>query len=119
MSDRKLYRVKFTEKTGNSVVTLIATKVVVSEFFGLIAVENLVFKKSGSDIILPEEDNLRRKYEDTVKLHIPYHNVISIEEFTENKSSLKGVPISICKKEEDSSSERIFSETSNTRDVDA
>ena len=89
---RRLYRVKFLEKDEKTPVTVTATAVCVSEFFGLIAIEGFVFNDRKKHIILPDEDNARKRFAKTRKLHIPYHNVVCIEEFTEDPPDLKKLP---------------------------
>ena len=92
VENRRRYRVKFLEKNAKNPVTVIATTVRASEYFGMIVIEGLVFNDHRRHIILPEEDNTRRRFAKTNRLHIPYHNVICIEEFNEEPPDLKKLP---------------------------
>ncbi len=92
VESRRRYRVKFLEKNAKNPVTVIATTVQASEYFGMIAIEGLVFNDHRRYIILPDEDNTRRRFAKTSRLHIPYHNVICIEEFNEEPPNLKKLP---------------------------
>ncbi|MDE3269573.1 MAG: DUF1820 family protein [Pseudomonadota bacterium] len=94
---RRLYRIKFTDKVEKKTITLIAAKVTVSDFFGLIAIEQLVFANNNKQIVLPEEDSIRQRYAATKRLHVPYHNVISIEEFIEDTPKLHKMPVRLHK----------------------
>lgn len=89
---RRRYRVKFLEKNEKNPVTVTATAVQASEYFGMIAIEGLVFDDRRRHIILPDEDSTRRRFAKTNRLHIPYHNVICIEEFDEDPPDLKKLP---------------------------
>ncbi len=90
--NRRRYRVRFLEKNAKSPIAVVATTVRASEYFGMIAIEGLVFNDHRRHIILPDEDNTRRRFAKTNRLHIPYHNVICIEEFNEDPPDLKKLP---------------------------
>lgn len=90
---RRLFRIRFTDKVDKKTITLVAVKVSVSDFFGLIAIEQLVFTNDNKQIVLPEEDSMRKRYAATKRLHVPYHNVISIEEFIEDAPKLRKMPV--------------------------
>ncbi len=86
-----LYRVRFMTKDDNKIVEVIVKRVVSSEFLGLIMLEEFVFSDS-KQLVLASEDKLRRQFVDTKRLHIPYHNILSIEEFVPPKGDAKNVP---------------------------
>ena len=92
VESRRRYRVKFLEKNAKNPITVIATAARASEYFGMIAIEGLVFNDHRRHIILPDEDSTRRRFAKTSRLHIPYHNVICIEEFNEDPPDLKKLP---------------------------
>ncbi len=92
VENRRRYRVKFLEKNAEHPVTVVASTVRASEYFGMIAIEGLVFNDHRRHIILPDEDSARRRFAKTNRLHIPYHNVICIEEFDEEPPDLKKLP---------------------------
>lgn len=85
------YRVRFMTKDDNKPVEVIVKRVMSSEFLGLIMLEDFVFSDN-PQLVIPSEDKIRKQYTDTKRLHIPYHNILSIEEFNPNKGSLKKVP---------------------------
>lgn len=92
MEARRLYRVRFMDKDEKVAVTVVAQKVEVSQFFGHIAISGFVFDDRKRHIILPDEDNVRKRFSKTKRLHIPYHNVIFVEEFNEELPNLKKLP---------------------------
>ena len=108
---RRRYRVKFLEKNAKNPITVTATTVRASEYFGMIAIEGLVFNDHRRHIILPDEDNTRRRFAKTDRLHIPYHNVICIEEFNEEPMDLKKLPfikrVELHKQKEAASDEQV------------
>ena len=103
---RRLFRIRFTDKVEKKTVTLIAAKVTVSDFFGLIAIEQLVFTNNNKQIVLPEEDSIRKRYATTKRLHVPYHNVVSIEEFVEDAPKLRKMPV-LLRRDKDKPSDEI------------
>ncbi len=86
------YRVRFMTKDENKPVEVIVKRVTSSEFLGLIMLEDFVFNESAQHVVLPSEDKIRRQYTDTKRLHVPYHNILSIEEFNPNKVDIKNLP---------------------------
>lgn len=62
---------------------LTAKSVFPSDIMGLITIEDLVFKDQSKMVILPEEDQAKKRFENTERLHIPYHQLIFIEELME------------------------------------
>ena len=87
-----LYRVKFHEIKGDKGLEVLAEDVYSSEFVGLITISNLVFRDQTNHVILPTEDEARKRYSNTKKLHLPYHSITSIEEFIPEKTNLKKLP---------------------------
>lgn len=92
MEARRLYRVKFMEKNEKVAVTVVASKVEASHFFGHIEIAGFVFDDRKRHIILPDEDNVRKRFSKTKRLHIPYHNIVFVEEFDEESPNLKKLP---------------------------
>lgn len=91
-SQKSLYRVRFMTKEDVKPVEVVVKRVVSSEFLGLIMLEDFVFSDTKQHVLLPSEDKIRRQFTDTRRLHIPYHNILSIEEFSPNKIDLKNLP---------------------------
>lgn len=89
---KPLYRVRFMTKDENKPIEVVVKKVVSSEFLGLIMLEDFVFSDQRQQVILPSEDKMKKQYSDTKRLHVPYHNIISIEEFIPSKLDVKNLP---------------------------
>lgn len=87
-----LYRIKFHEIKGDKGLEVLAENVYSSELVGLITISNLIFRDQTNHVILPTEDEARKRYANTKKLHLPYHSIISIEETTPEKTNLKKLP---------------------------
>jgi len=89
---QKLYRVKFLYKDEKKPLQVVVSNVQGSDFFGLICLEGFLFSDQTKHVIMPEEDQARRKFSQTERLHLPYHNIIFIEEFYELQPDLKKLP---------------------------
>lgn len=99
MSRRKtLYRVKFQEKREPSAkpdqgpTTVVVESFKPSEHFGLVCLEKFVFPEQTKLVLLPDEDENRKRFGKTDRLHLPYHVLLSVEEFHEDEPELKSVP---------------------------
>lgn len=93
MSQRNMfYRVKFVEKGESTPLEVVVSKVGSSEFFGLVTLEGFVFSDRKKFVILPNEDLVRKRFSKTERLHIPYHNLLYVEEFFEEPTDLKNIP---------------------------
>ena len=86
------YRVKFQEKGDKEPTTVIVEKFYPSDFLGLVTLEGFIFKEESSLVVLPGEDETRKRFENTDKLHIPYHVLLSIEEYREDLDEGEAVP---------------------------
>ena len=89
---RKLYRVKFLEKGESESTTVVVETFEQSEHLGLVTLAGFVFKDQTKLVLLPEEDAIRKRFAKTHRLHIPYHVLLSVEEFTEEPVDLKNLP---------------------------
>lgn len=89
---RKLYRVKFQERNEKSPLTVVVEHFSPSEHFGLVCLEKFVFFDQTKFVLLPEEDETRKRFAKTERLHLPYHGLISVEEFFEDEPDLKNLP---------------------------
>lgn len=75
------YRVKFFEKDQKEPIEAMVRYVEPSEFPGLVCFRSFVFEKEGDKkIILPHEEALQKRFENTRSIHVPYHNILFIEE---------------------------------------
>jgi hypothetical protein len=89
---KKLYRVRFIDQSERKTVEVVVQSVNVSEFMGLVVLENFVFNDNRKLVILPEEDAARTRYGKTDRLHIPYHSLVFVEEFDDEPADLKHLP---------------------------
>lgn len=92
---QKLFRVKFIDrdsKDPKEPVEVTVSSFTASEFFGLVVLEGFVFKDQKKYVILPNEDAIRKRFGKTERLHIPYHNLIYVEEFYDEPADVKNLP---------------------------
>lgn len=87
-----MFRVKFQEKKDESPIEVVVEHVSSSDFIGLITLDGFVFNDLTQQVILPKEDEARKRYGKTNRLHIPYHSILSIEEFDMKKPDLTKLP---------------------------
>ena len=90
--DRRLFRVKFIEKGESESTTVVVETFEQSEHLGLVAMSGFVFSDQTKLVLLPEEDAVRKRFAKTTRLHLPYHVLLSVEEFTEKPADLKNLP---------------------------
>lgn len=87
-----LFKIRFVEKDIKEPIELVVKYVSPSEFIGLVKLSGLVFEDQRKYVILPEEDQARKRFAKTETLHIPYHNILYIEEFLNEPTDLKKLP---------------------------
>ncbi len=89
---RTLFRVKFCERESKDTHEVVVTTVSQSEYMGLVVLEGFQFSDSKRAIIMPNEDDAKRRFGNTERLHIPFHNIIYVEEFDEEPADLHKLP---------------------------
>lgn len=89
---RKLYRVKFQERNEKAPTTVTVESFGPSDHFGLVVLEKFVFFDQTKFVVLPEEDETRKRFGKTERLHLPYHVLLSVEEYFEEDPNLKHLP---------------------------
>ncbi|MBX7058238.1 MAG: DUF1820 family protein [Leptospirales bacterium] len=77
-SERRLYRVLFQNQ--GRVYELYARSVGQGGIFGFIEIEELVFGEKSQLLVDPNEDHLRKEFENTRRIFVPLHAVIRIDE---------------------------------------
>ena len=87
-----LYRVRFQSKDDKQPLEVVVKSVGSSEFLGLLSLEGFVFSDQTKQVILPTEDEARKRFSNINRLHIPYHNILFIEEFHQEDPDLKNLP---------------------------
>lgn len=92
MNKKTLYRVKFQEKDDDKPITVVVRYFSPSDFLGLVTLEDFVFEKEAKLVLMPGEDETRKRFESTHKLHLPYHALLSVEEFYEDDKGVSAIP---------------------------
>ena len=85
-SDKRLYRVIFMNQ--GKVFEVFAREVSQGGLFGFVEIEQIVFGETSAVLVDPNEDSLRKEFENTKRSFIPMHSVIRIDEM-EKDASLK------------------------------
>ena len=89
---KTLYRVKFQSKDDKSPLEVVVSSIHSSDFLGLIKLSNFIFNENKKHIVMPSENEARKRFAKINSLHLPYHNILSIEEFEEDKTDLDKLP---------------------------
>ena len=76
--ENQLYRVRFLNE--NKVYEVYANHVYQGELYGFIVIEEIVFGKSGSVVVDPQEERLKTEFEGVKQTHIPMHAIIRIDQ---------------------------------------
>lgn len=72
-----LYRVRFVNQ--DKIFEIYAEKVHQGELFGFVTIESIVFGTSGSVVVDPAEERLKREFEGVRRSMIPMHAVLRID----------------------------------------
>ncbi len=88
----QLFRVRFINKEESKTYEVVVKSVESSEFLGLVCLSGFVFSDQTKQVILPQEDEARKRFSKINRLHIPYHNLIFIEEFDPDDVDYKNLP---------------------------
>lgn len=92
MKVKTLFRVRFNDKGPKETVEVIVRHVTPSEMPGMVCLREFVFQDAKKKIILPDEDSASKRYRKTQSLHIPYHQIQTIEEIIDEPTDVKNLP---------------------------
>ena len=87
-----LFRVRFLHREEPKFLEVVVKSVQPSQFTGLLTLQDFVFHDQAKHVILPSEDEARKRFSRTHRLHIPFHNIVSIEEFESSPVDVKHLP---------------------------
>lgn len=87
-----VFRVKFFEKDQKNPVEALVRYVEPSDFPGLVCFREFIFRDQTDRIIMPGDEEAGKRFRGTRSLHIPYHNILYIEEVEDRKPDLKNLP---------------------------
>lgn len=94
-SRNTIFRVCFFERDKAEAVELQVATVEPSEFPGLVCFKDLLLEPQGT-IIRPDTAKCAEKFRHTRSIHVPYHNILYIEEI-EDQSQPSSPPASPAK----------------------
>ncbi len=98
MEKKKLFRVQFT--TGKKEFDIKAQKVKESEFFGFLEISDFILTDPSKVVITPEEDSLKKEFEDVKRILIPYQHIKRIDELSEEEKKIVSPFLKIKDKDE-------------------
>lgn len=78
MSKKSIYRITFANQ--DAVYEIYARKVIESEIFGFLEVEEFVFGENTSLVVDPAEERLKLEFDNVKRTFIPMHSVFRIDE---------------------------------------
>ncbi|MBC7659401.1 MAG: DUF1820 family protein [Chitinophagaceae bacterium] len=87
-----IFRVRFLEKHQDQALEVLVRQIQPSNLPGLVCLSHFVFKDSTKKIILPEEDVASKRFRRTQSLHIPYHNILLVEEIIDEEADVHQLP---------------------------
>ncbi|RYZ69653.1 MAG: DUF1820 family protein [Proteobacteria bacterium] len=87
-----IFRVRFIEKNSEQPMETLVRQIDSSHLPGLVCLSQFVFKDSTKKIILPEEEAAAKRYRNTERLHIPFHNILFVEEFHDEPLDIRELP---------------------------
>lgn len=87
-----LYRVRFNDPSAKKVYELLMEEMTPSDIMGLVCLSGLVFKDQTKRVLLPDEDEARKRFGKTERVHIPYQHLIMVEEVYEDETDVHNLP---------------------------
>lgn len=87
-----IFRVRFLEKHQGEAIEALVRQIEPSNLPGLVRLSAFVFKDTTKKIILPEEEAAGRRFRHTQTLHIPYHNILFVEELFDEPIDVHQLP---------------------------
>ena len=86
MKNSKLFRIQFV--TGKKEFDIKAQTVKESEFFGFLEITNLILTDPSKVVITPEEDSLKKEFEKSKRILVPYQHIRRIDEYDDDNKKI-------------------------------
>ena len=88
----RLYKVRFSVKDEKDPHEVTVKHVYPSDLMGLVTLEGFIFQDQTKMVILPDEDEMRKRFNKTERLHLPYHQIIFVEEINAEPTDIHNLP---------------------------
>lgn len=75
---KKIYRVRFLSE--DKVYEIYAKHVYQGSLYGFVVIEDILFGETGSVLVDPSEERLKREFEGVRQTHVPMHAVLRIDQ---------------------------------------
>ncbi len=87
-----IFRVRFVEKPQGQPTEALVRQIDSSHLPGLVCLRHFVFRDATKRIILPEEEAASKRFRQTESLHLPYHNILFVEEIHDEPVDVRELP---------------------------
>jgi hypothetical protein len=77
MASKKIYKIRFLSE--DKVYEIYARHVYQGSLYGFVVVEDILFGETGSIVVDPAEERLKREFEGVKQTHVPMHAVLRID----------------------------------------
>lgn len=74
---KKIYRIRFLSE--DKVYEIYAKQVYQGGLYGFVVIEDILFGETGSIVVDPAEERLKREFEGVRQTHVPMHAVLRID----------------------------------------
>jgi len=81
---KRLFKILFFNQ--GKIYEIFAKNVQQSNLFGFIEIEDLVFGEKSQVLVDPNEDSIKKEFENTKRIYIPVHSIIRLEEIDKEVS---------------------------------
>jgi hypothetical protein len=75
---KKIYRIRFLSE--DKVYEIYARHVYQGSLYGFVVIEDILFGETGSVVVDPSEERLKREFEGVRQTHVPMHAVLRIDQ---------------------------------------
>jgi hypothetical protein len=83
---KKLFKISFINEK-KEVLQIFANEVNPTSFLGLIEVSDIVFIDASDILVTPDDEKIRKEFQDVVKTYIPISYVVRIDEVSVKKET--------------------------------
>ena len=91
--DDTYYNVKFFEPDLKKYYDVYVKDVFPSEIIGLVTLQGFHFRDKNKNVLLTSEEEARKRFSKTDRMHIPYQHITYVEELTLGKDVDKSLPL--------------------------
>ena len=83
---------RFADPADDRTYEIVAKQLYAGDFLGMVTIEGFVWKDQTNYVLLASEEEARKRFGKTDRLHLPYHHIHAIEEFQDEPVSVAALP---------------------------